>query len=71
MIWAALSWYAAGPIITLNGQITAGDYMLILGNDVVFQDDNSPIHTAISVQSWLRSVKMHFIIFPDQHNRQT
>jgi len=33
MICTGLSWYSAGPVITLNGQITAGDYMLILGND--------------------------------------
>jgi len=32
MIWAAISWYCAGPIITLNGRITASDYMDILGN---------------------------------------
>jgi len=48
----------------VNGQITASDYMDILGsqahpmaqllfpNDTVFQDDDSPIHTARSVQSW-------------------
>ena len=65
MIWAAISWYSAGPVITLNGQITVSDYMDILGNDmhpvvqqlfpnsdVVFQDDISPIRTAESVQSW-------------------
>ena len=57
MIWAAISWYSAGAVITLNGQITASDYMDILGNqvrpmvqmfpnnDAVFQDDSSPIHT--------------------------
>jgi hypothetical protein len=63
MIWAAISWYSDGP--TLSGRITASDYMDILGNqvhpmaqllfpnnDAVFQDDNSPIHTARSVQSW-------------------
>jgi len=62
MISAALSWYSAGPIITLNGWITANDYVDILGNQVhpvvqmlfpnnsaVFQDDSSPIHTARSV----------------------
>jgi hypothetical protein len=27
MIWTAISWFSADPIITLNGQITAGDYM--------------------------------------------
>ena len=55
-----------GPIISLNGAITASDYVNILGNqvhpmvqmlrpnnDAVFQDDNSPTHTAVSVQSWL------------------
>ena len=45
----------------MNGQITASDYVDTLGgqvhpmvqvfpnNDAVFQDDNSPIHTARSV----------------------
>jgi len=49
---------------TLNGLIPASDYVDILGkqeepmvhillnNYVIFQDDNSPIHTARSVQSW-------------------
>jgi len=55
---------SAGPVITLNGTITASDYMGILGNqvlpvvqmfpnnDAVFQGDNLPIHTARNVQSW-------------------
>jgi hypothetical protein len=25
VIWAAIFWYSAGPIITLSGQITASD----------------------------------------------
>ena len=58
MIWGTISWYSAGPIITLNGGITASDYVDIVGNqghpvvqmlfsnnDAIFQDDNSPIHT--------------------------
>jgi len=32
MTWAAVSWYSAGPIITMNGRITASDYTL--GNEV-------------------------------------
>ena len=64
-IWAAISRYSAGPIITLNGRITASDYVDILGNQVRpvvhmyfpnkfagFQDDIPPMHTARSVQSW-------------------
>jgi hypothetical protein len=62
--WAAISWYSGGPVITLNGCITAGDYVDILGNQVhpmvqmfpnsyaVFQDDSAPMHTARSVQFW-------------------
>jgi len=27
MIWAAIFWYSAGPIVTLNARITASDYV--------------------------------------------
>jgi len=52
-------------MITVNGEITASDYVDILGNqvhpvvqmlfpnsDAFFQDDSSAIHTARSVMSW-------------------
>jgi hypothetical protein len=55
---AAISWYSASHIITLNGRITTSDYVDILGNhvhptvqmlfvnnDAIFQDDNSPTHS--------------------------
>jgi hypothetical protein len=58
MVWAAVSLYAIGPIITLHGQITARKYVDRFGNQVppmiqtlfpnnnaVFQDDNAPIHS--------------------------
>jgi hypothetical protein len=65
IIRAAISWYSAGPIIALNGRITASDYMDSVGSqlqplmvqmlfpnhDAIFQDDSSPIHTARSVHS--------------------
>jgi hypothetical protein len=34
MIWAAISWYSAGQVITMNGLITASDYVDILGSQV-------------------------------------
>jgi hypothetical protein len=65
MIWVATSRYSAGHTITLNGRITASDYMDILGNrvhpviqmlfpdnDAIFQDDSSPIHIARRIDSW-------------------
>jgi hypothetical protein len=57
--------YFVGPIITLHGQITVREYMdkldnqvhpmiqtLYSNNDAVFKDDNAPIHTTGTLQSW-------------------
>ena len=65
MILAAISCYSAGPIINLHGRITASDYVVLSrthvhtmvqmsfhNNDAIFEDDNSPMHTARSVHSW-------------------
>jgi len=83
MIWAAISWYSAAPIITLSGQIASSEYVTILGNqvdpmvqtflqfnDAVFQDDKSPIHTARSVQSWFEEHGDALNNFPGQHNSE-
>jgi hypothetical protein len=53
--------YSAGPIINLNGRITASDYMDFLrnqvhpmlypNNDAVLQDDSSLMHPDRMVQS--------------------
>ena len=76
VIWAAISWYSAGPIITLNGLINTSDYVDILvkrmhsmvqkyrNNDANFQDDNSPIHQSEEFSLSFRSLKMNFSIFP-------
>jgi hypothetical protein len=31
MVWAAISWYSLGPIITLHDRITAREYVERLG----------------------------------------
>ena len=63
VIWVAISWYSAVPLIALRGRITASDCVHILGNrvypmvrmfpnnDAIFQYGSSPILTARSVQS--------------------
>ena len=80
-IWAATSWYSAGPIITLNGQIAASDFVDVLGNqvrpvvqmflpnnDAVFQDDILPMHTARSVHSWFEEHEdaLQHLLWPTQ-----
>jgi hypothetical protein len=65
MIWAAISWYSVGPIITPPGRITVREYMDRLGNQVhpmiwtlfpynetLFEYDNATTHTAGTVQLW-------------------
>jgi hypothetical protein len=80
MVWAAISWYSVGPIITLHGRITAKEYMDRLGNKVhpmiqtlfpnnaLFQDDNALIYTAGTVQSWFEEheVKLQHLPWPAQ-----
>jgi hypothetical protein len=57
--------YSVGPIITLHSRINAREYVdrlgnqvhpmiqtLLMNNETVFQDDNAPIHTAGTLQSW-------------------
>jgi hypothetical protein len=40
------------------------DRMLFLNNDSIFQDENSPIHTARSVQSWFEEHENALQHFP-------
>jgi hypothetical protein len=77
MIWAAIFCYSAGPVITLNGSITASENVNVLGrhlhpvvqmlfpnNDAIFQDDNPPTYTARSVQSrfeWQEDAFQHLL----------
>jgi len=61
-IWAAISSYSAGPIITLKGRLTTSDYVDILGNQVrpmvqmLFPNKETIFQgsTTKSVQSWFK-----------------
>jgi hypothetical protein len=82
-IWAAISWYSSGLVITLSGLITASDYVDILGDQVhpmvqrlfltmQFCKIKIRPYTQPEVFSLvLTSMEMHFNIFPGQHSHQT
>lgn len=83
MIWTAISWCSAGPIITLNGRITASDYENILSNQFhltvqnVFHNNYEVFKMTIppctQPEVFIldpRSMTMHSRIFPGQHNCQ-
>ena len=82
MIWAAMSWYYASPIIDPNSLITAGDYVDMLGNKAhpivkmfflkMMQIFNMTIRPETQPETsslGLRKMKMHFSIFLRQYNR--
>ena len=81
MIWDAVSWKSAGPMISLHGRINSRDYLGILGDQIhpmvhalfpegnaIFQDDNAPIHTARIVKEWHEehSNEVEHLIWPPQ-----
>jgi hypothetical protein len=83
IVWAGIWWYSVCLIITLHGRITVKEYMDRLGNqvppmiqmlfpnrDIVFQDDNAPIHTPGTVQfsHSMNSMKVNLSMFPGQHS---
>jgi len=78
---AATCCYSADPIITLNGQIAASDYVDVLdnqmrpvvqmflpNNDAILQDDIPPMHTARSVHSWFEEHEdaLQHLLWPAQ-----
>ena len=66
MVWGSMSYYGVRSLVRLEGRVDAltyqgvlEDHMLfdtqwLIGEEVVFQQDNVPIHTARSTWQWLR-----------------
>ena len=65
MVWACFTKNKLGPIVRLEGRITARIYIELLesyllpfinslenNNDYIFQEDNAPIHTANIAKDW-------------------
>ncbi|GFX03647.1 uncharacterized protein TNCV_2112191 [Trichonephila clavipes] len=83
MIGATVSWFSAGPIVTMKGRFTREKYREILVDQVhsmkqtlfpagfgIFQDDIVPIHAARLVQSLLNT-RMKLNIYLGFHSHPT
>ncbi len=59
MLWGAFCWHGLGPLVPLEGTVTANQYKVVLSDHLypmmkhvypdgsgLFQDDNAPIHRA-------------------------
>ena len=74
----SMSYYGVGSLVRLEGRVDAlayqrvlSDHMLpeaqrLLGEEFVFQHDNTPIHTAQSTQQWLRDNDVNVLDWPPQ-----
>src|SRR6266511_1221666 len=79
MIWNCFTESDLGPLVKLEGRITAVIYVDILQNnllpyidtlenkeDYIFQEDNAPIHTANITKKWRRDNNIKSLPWPAQ-----
>ena len=79
MIWGCFTESGLGPLVKLEGRITAVIYVDILQNnllsyidtlenkeDYIFQEDNAPIHTANIAKKWRRDNNIESLPWPAQ-----
>ena len=79
MVWACFTKNKLGPIIRLEGRITAKIYIELLENyllpfinnlenknNYIFQEDNAPIHTAHIAKDWKKDNNIASVPWPAQ-----
>ena len=79
MVWGCFTKNNLGPLVKLEGRITATVYVDVLENyllpfidslnnqeNYIFQEDNAPIHTARVVRSWKQENDVDSLPWPAQ-----
>ena len=74
MIWGCFSLSGVGHIYRVEGSINSSRYQNILKTymlpsstkDVIFQQDNAPLHTSRSTKTWFQKRKIKLMDWPPQ-----
>ena len=77
MFWGAVSWYAYGPLVVVDGTIDSSKYLKLLKDVVVpemaasplpliFQQDNASSHSAAIITSYFATWGYKTIEWPPQ-----
>jgi DDE superfamily endonuclease/Transposase len=79
MVWGCFTKYKLGPLVRLEGKITAAVYIEILKDNLIpfinnltdkdkysFQEDNAPIHTAKIAKKWKENNNIKTLSWPAQ-----
>ena len=79
LVWACFTKNKLGPIVRLEGRITAKVYIELLENyllpfinnlenknNYIFQEDNAPIHTAYIAKDWKKDNNIASLPWPAQ-----
>lgn len=76
-LWATFCWETLGPVVSLDATLTCSSYLNILADHVhpfmeavfpdgdgLFQQGNTPCHTAKAVQGWFEEHDSQFKVLP-------
>jgi transposase len=79
MVWGCFAKHNLGPLVKLEGRVTAAVYKKVLKNNLIpflegldnqdnyfFQEDNAPIHKANIIKRWKVKHKVNSIPWPAQ-----
>ncbi len=79
--WEAFCWHGLGPLVPLEGRVTANQYKVVLSDHLypmmkhfypdgsgLFQDDNAPVHRARGVTEWFDEYEndVNHMLWPSQ-----